>query len=238
MVNDQGIRPALEHPTLQTRSLLSLPSNEPRLAPSQYQWHRFAMRWLLLVTACFALNGCSMFKKKEAAQNSGRGAIRTRQDEIENPDINTMMQKEFYMGGNSQINGRGVSTKPAQSRSFLFVDRTRTKEFGTRDFTTKSARTEEYPDKEKSAPTKDAPEQKRSFLSKIFTTRKAREADKVAATDALTTSHLKPKKKRSSPVFDLSKEEMPYKNIPQDNYNSDLTELKTVEDIRALLNKN
>lgn len=221
-----------------TLPLVNFRAQNPDLRHRSISGIGLKMRWLLLFTACFALNGCSMFKKKETAQSSGRGAIRTRQDEIENPDINTMMQKEFYMGGNSQIKGRSVSTKPAEGRSFQFVDRTRTKEFGTRGFTTKVAQTEEYADKEKSAQVKDAPEQKKSFLSKIFTTRKAREADRVAATQELSTSHLQPKKKRSSSVFDLSRDEMPYKNIPQDNYNGDLTELKTVEDIRALLNKN
>jgi len=194
------------------------------------------MRWLLILTTLLALSGCSAFKKKETAQSSGRGAIRTRQDEIENPDINTMMQKEFYMGRNSSISGRSSPTKPAKWHSFLFTERTQTKEFDTRKFGTTKARTEDYPQMNKTAPAGEAPEHKKSFLAKIFSTRKAREADQTVATNTLPAAN-KPylKKGRRQAEFDTKG---PASDIPSQSWDGDFTELKTVEDIRALLNKN
>ena len=202
---------------------------------------------LLSLAGCALLGGCAGEKKtslwpwNSRAQEQQRlnaataPTPRTREDEILKPDET----KEFNPSA-ANFGGRSFATKSANSNAFQFVDRTRTKGFTTRDFETEEARgMKDYATKD--APTKESWFSKLSARTKTYETKESRDAGKTSETRTLLGSD-RTFEARGRRQAALDKDGAAGQPIGGDreggqSWSGDLKPL-TIQDVRALLNKN
>ena len=137
--------------------------------------------------------------------------------------------------------GRTIAAKTAQTNGFYFQDKVRTKSFASRDFATKGAWMADEKYETKEAPTKTSWFARMTSKTKAYDTKSSPEADKVVAVRALPgADRAFIGKGRKQGLYDtLGPKAQAFGDVDSgQSYAGDLRELKTIEDIRSLLNKN
>jgi hypothetical protein len=133
-----------------------------------------------------------------------------------------------------------VGAKAAHVNEFQFVDRVRTKDFGTRDYTTKGAWMGDLKFGTKEARTKESWFAKKSARTKTFDTKEARDASKSATTRALPGGDRSflGQGRRQADLDSTGREKIPFGTTDMGpSWTGDLKTL-TIEDVKGLLNKN
>jgi hypothetical protein len=148
--------------------------------------------------------------------------------------------KEFNMGALRTGFNKSFDGKAAPTSEFHFVDKTRTKPFGTRDYVTKGAWMGDMKFGTKEAKTKESWFSKRTAETKTYGTKVAHDASKSAATRALPGGD-KPflvQGRRQADLDSNGRQKIPFgtSDLGQ-SWSGDLKPL-TIEDVKGLLNKN
>jgi hypothetical protein len=157
---------------------------------------------------------------------------RSRAYEIDHPDLSKSFDLRLSAFGN-----RAYETNPSKTRSFFFWQKTQPKEFQTREFTgTKTSWLSKIPFLAKSAETKG--KYAFGYQDKKLETRSVSVADSQYAKKALPVRAL-PGGDRSymGPETERAAKPIP-PTRPPDGWQGNLTEIKTLEEVRELLNKN
>jgi len=201
----------------------------------------------LLALACA---GCSSPEKKAARQARQEQIVNTRAIEerrlraVDGREIASPRAAEIFVADPQKtfdpqrtpgFGSRGFNSKGSRVKEFQFAQRTQTGAFRTRDFpgsrtasmsakgyATMPARTQSY----------GGPKASQAYDTKAAPTRTAREADRTMATRELPGSqraYLGPEAGKMKTALDPN---------ATPKVSNDLRELKTIEDIRTLLNKN
>ena len=161
----------------------------------------------------------------------------SREEQIMRPDIT----KEFNPSAANFGSGRSVTGKKAVTSEFHFVDRTRTKSFGTREFGTKEASGMKSQYGTKTAETKESWFARRTALTKAYATRESSEANKNLEGRVLPGSEKK-FVARGRRQADLDKNGAAAQAMGGDrnsgqSWSGEVRPL-TIQDVRTLLNKN
>ena len=153
-------------------------------------------------------------------------------DVIGKPDGN----KTFNLNTTSPFRhrpGTFQSSKSAASKEFYFEQKVSPKGYAARAFSgTKTAWMGDFKFATKDAPTKDAREVTKTAAVKTAPVKDAREATKTAATRELADAH------RPYLGKEAAKLNTPIDMNNQPRWTNDLKQLKSIEDVKALLNKN
>jgi len=136
---------------------------------------------------------------------------------------------------------RSVSTKAARTNEFYFVDKTRTKSFGTRDFNTKEAWSLKKDYATKAAPVKESWFSRLTARTKSYPTRENYEAGKKVETRALPGGDqaflARGRRQASLDKNGAAGQAVGGDRIGGESWSGDLKPL-TIQDVRTLLNKN
>ena len=157
---------------------------------------------------------------------------RSRAYEIDHPNLSKSFDLRLSSFGN-----RSYETSSAKSRSFFFWQKTQPKEFQTREFAgTKTSWFAKLPFFTKSAETKGKYDL--AYQDKKVDTRAVPVGDSRYASKALPVRAL-PGGDRPymGPEADRAAKPLP-PTRPPDGWQGNLTEIKTIEEVRELLNKN
>jgi hypothetical protein len=207
---------------------------------------RGAMRLLPLIAVL--LSGCSSMKsallpgnsraKEQTRLNAAtEPEPRNRQEEIMRPDEG----KEFNLQSANFGSGRKISTGAARTNEFYFVDKTRTKSFATRDFTTKDASNIEKGFTTKEMPVKESWFSRLASGTKSYSTKEHPETDKVSETRALPGGDraFLAKGRRQAALDSSGAKGMPQggDRLGGESWSGDLKPL-TIQDVKKLLNRN
>ena len=148
--------------------------------------------------------------------------------------------KEFNMGSLKLGSQRAFNAKGANTNEFHFVDKTRTKSFASKDFSTKGAWMGNAKFATKDAPTKSSWFARKTASVKDYETREARDASKSAATRALPGGD-RPflVQGRTQAALDATgRANIPFGTTSAgQSWTGDLKPL-TIQDVKTLLNKN
>ncbi len=206
---------------------------------------RFALPLSLLMLVCA---GCSSAEKKAARQaekeriENSRAVEERRMRAVDGREIASERAAEIYVADPNKtfdphktpgFGSRSFSAKGSQVRDFRYAQRVESTGFRTKDFVgskTASMRDSKY--ETSSARTKDFAAASKTMDTKTAATKDAREASKTMATRDLSDgnrTYLGPEAERVKKPLDQTA-------LPRTT--NDLRELKSVEDIRELLNKN
>ena len=98
----------------------------------------------------------------------------TREEQVMRPDIT----KEFNLSAARFGSGRSVTGKAAATSEFYFVNKTRTKNFDTKEFATKEAQSAKSKYETKTAETKESWFARRTAQTKPYATRESSDANK------------------------------------------------------------
>ena len=160
----------------------------------------------------------------------------TRGAEIQVADPN----KEFNLGAMRSAGSRTFQSKGARTDEFQFVDRVRTREFGTREYASKNAWMGDMKFATKAAPTKNSRYAQRSASTKTYETREARDAGKSMEVRALPGGDraFVAEGRRQAALDANGRQTIPLgQRDLGPSWSGDLKPL-TVDDVKQLLNKN
>ena len=207
------------------------------------------MRFLLpLSLLTLALAGCSSAEKKAARAAEKERVANSREVEerrlrsIDGREIASQRAAEIYVADPNKtfdphktpgFGSRSFSAKGSQVKDFQYADRVQSGAFRTRDFVgSKTARVADAQYATASARTKDFAGATKAVDTKSAATKDAREAGRTVATREVPGG----KRTYLGPEAERVKRPLDQTALPRTS--DDLRELKTVEDIRELLNKN
>jgi hypothetical protein len=210
------------------------------------------MRLLTLLLATL-LGGCASKKveqKYDTAKANTRAVEQRRMNAIESgawdsasergDEVLAPKPKEFNMGALRSGPSRSFDGKPAHVNEFQFVDRVRTKDFGTSDYTTKGAWMGDLKYGTKDARTKESWFAKKSARTKTFDTKESRDASKTANTRALPGGDRSflAQGRRQADLDVNGRQKIPFGTTDMGpSWSGDLKPL-TIDDVKGLLNKN
>jgi hypothetical protein len=204
------------------------------------------MRFLALLA--LLLSGCSSTKAvhwpwnsrvKEQTRLNAATAPKptTRAEQILRPDET----KEFNPRSANFGSGRTVPTGTTKTNEFYFVDKTRTKSFGTRDYATKEAWGTKSQYATKDAPTKESWFSRLTARTKSYGTREDREANKQTETRALPggdrTFVAQGRRQAALDKNGTTGQTAGGDRTAGESWSGDLRPM-TIQDVKALLNKN
>lgn len=204
------------------------------------------MRFLPLLA--LLLSGCSAVKSIKLPWNS-RTNEQARINAVTAPKPTTREEevlqwdpkKQFNPSAANFGNSRTVSTNAASTNEFHFVDKTRTKNFTTRDFGTKSAWGSDSKYATKEAPTKDSWFSRLTSPTKSYATRENWEAGKTSETRDLPGGDRKfvAKGRRQAELEKNGAAGQPMGGDRESgqSWSGDLKPL-SIQDVKTLLNKN
>ena len=155
-------------------------------------------------------------------------------------DVLAPKPKEFNLGAMRTGAAREFKGNAARTNEFQFVDKTRTRAFGTKDFSTKGAWMGNAKFATKEAPTKDSWFARRTARVKDYETREARDASKTAATRALPGGDRQflVQGRTQAQLDATGRANIPFGTTTAGpSWSGDLKPL-TIDDVKALLNKN
>lgn len=219
------------------------------LASERGQWHRWSMRLLLLMALLLA--GCASSKNKDAlnaATANSRAVEQMRMNEVEGGESHRGAEimapnqnKTFDTRAANFGTASAIGSRQARTGEFHFVDRVRTKPFGTRDFSTKEAAMADAKFETKEAPTKESWFSRLTARTKSYKTSEARDASKTAETRALPGGDKAYfAKGRKQGAYDSKSPAAMAQGGDRSDGQSWSGDLKpmTIEDVKQLLNKN
>jgi len=189
-----------------------------------------------------AEGGGSLFEGSRATEQKRLNAATSpqqvsREEQLLRPDLN----KEFNPGNAKFGGSRAFTTKAADSGKFHFVDKTRTKGFGTKGYATQEASDAGAKFETKEAATKESWYSKLTAKTKGYDTRADRDANKKSETRALPDGDQKfiAKGRRQSELDKTGAATHPLGGIRDsgDSWSGDLKPL-SIQDVKSLLNKN
>jgi hypothetical protein len=188
----------------------------------------------LLLAGCSSMKPASNSRAQEQARlnavtgSGGESGL----DRIMRPDP----AKTFDPGSANFGRTRPFATKGALTNEFHFEDRTRTKSFATRDFTTGEARLEKGGFDTKAVPTKESWFSGLTARSKDYPTKESRDAGKTTETRALPGADrtYTPRGRRQA---SLDKNGGAAQPVGAESWSGELKPL-TIQDVKALLNRN
>ena len=196
----------------------------------------------MILSGCSSTNGVPLPWNSRATEQTRLNAAAapkptTFQERLLHPDET----KGFNPGVANFGSGRTVSTGKARTNEFYFVDKTRTKSFGTRDYATREAwgAKTEYATRE--APTKESWFSRLTARTKSYDTREDRDANKTNATRALPGGDrafvAKGRRQAALDKDGAKGEPLGGDRTVGESWSGDLRPL-TIQDVRTLLNKN
>ena len=207
---------------------------------------------LLTILLATMLGGCASKKvdqQYDAATANTRAVEQMRMREVTRGEVTSVRGAEILVADpTKEFNpstarfGRpaSVGTKSASSNEFYFVDKTRTKDFATRDFTTKGAWMGDLKYGTKEARTKESWFSKKTARTKSFDTKEARDASKTAATRALPGGDraFLVQGRRQADLDTNGRDKMPFGTTDMGPSWSGELKTLTIDDVKGLLNKN
>lgn len=212
------------------------------------------MRLLPLLFATALLCGCVSASKKEARRaakeaeqarvENARAVEQRRMLAIERGEVSSHRgaeiavadpDKTFDVNGTPGFGSRGFQTTGSRVKEYQYAQRASTGTFRTKDFAdARSARVAEkkYATNDARTNSYGGPNAGKAYDTPSAPTREARESGRTAAVRALPGGdrpYLGPEAKKKDLALDPS-------NLPREY--SEFRELKTIDDVRELLNKN
>jgi hypothetical protein len=211
-----------------------------------------AMRLLTLLLATM-LGGCASKKvdqQYDPAKANARAEEQRRMNALTSgawdsasargDEVLAPKPKEFNMGALRGGPNRAFPGKAASTNEFYFVDKTRTKDFATREYTSKGAWMGDMKYGTKEARTKESWFAKKSARTKTFDTKDARDASKTATTRALPGGDRSflAQGRRQADLDATGRDKIPFGTTDLGPaWSGDLKPL-TIDDVKGLLNKN
>jgi len=207
---------------------------------------------LLVILFAVLLGGCASQKVDEQfdpSKANTRAVEQRRMNAVTSGDVASARgaevlvadpTKEFNPSAARFGRPASVGTKAAKVNEFQFVDRVRTKGFGTRDYATKGAWMGDLKFGTKEARTKESWFAKKSARTKTFDTKEARDASKTAATRALPGGDrpFLVQGRRQADLDSTGRDKIPFGTTDMGQaWSGDLQPL-TIKDVKNLLNKN
>jgi hypothetical protein len=208
---------------------------------------------LLTILLAMLLAGCASKKidqQYDAATANTRAVEQRRMNAIESgawdsasergDEVLAPKPKEFNMGALRAGPTRAFDGKAAHVNEFQFVNKTRTKDFATRDFTAKGAWMGDLKYGTKEARTKESWFAKKNARTKTFDTKEARDASKSANTRALPGGDRSflVQGRRQADLDATGREKIPFGTTDLGPSWSGELKTLTIDDVKGLLNKN
>ncbi len=171
-------------------------------------------------------------------------------NEIERGEVNSVRgaevlvvdpTKTFNPSAMRSAGGRELVTPTARTSEFHFEDRVRAKSFASRDFATKGAWMSGTTYETKEAPVKTSWFARLTARTKSYAPKETTEGQKTVAVRALPDGDRSfiGKGRRQADYDTKGPKAQAFGSVDGgQSYEGDLREIKTIEDIRSLLNKN
>ena len=211
------------------------------------------LRFIFLAAVGALFAGCASHRVKDRldpARANTRAMEQARMNEIERGEVNSMRgaevlvidpTKTFNPSVMRSAGGRELGMPTARTGEFHFEDRVRTKSFAARGFATKEAWMNGATYETKEAPVKTSWFARLTAPTKSYATKETTEGQKTVAVRALPEGDRAfiGKGRRQADYDAKGPKAQAFGSVDGgQSYAGDLREIKTIEDIRSLLNKN